>query len=116
MLPRSNFQEDPRPVWHRTSPTNIGLYLLATVSARDFGWIGTNAAVKRLGQPGHHATARALPWPFLQLVRHVGSSPAGAALRFVRRQRQPRGTPHDDGSAARQWIDVPPGRDIGGRD
>ena len=33
---------------HRTSPTNIGLYLLSTVSARDFGWIGTIEAVERL--------------------------------------------------------------------
>jgi cyclic beta-1,2-glucan synthetase len=49
MLPPDNFQEDPRPVIaHRTSPTNLGLYLLATVSARDFGWIGTGAAVARL--------------------------------------------------------------------
>jgi cyclic beta-1,2-glucan synthetase len=41
-LPPDNFQEDPRPVLaHRTSPTNIGLYLLSLVSARDFGWIGT---------------------------------------------------------------------------
>jgi cyclic beta-1,2-glucan synthetase len=49
MLPPDNFQEDPRPVIaHRTSPTNLGLYLLATVSARDFGWIGTLEAVDRL--------------------------------------------------------------------
>ena len=49
MLPPDNFQEDPAPVLaHRTSPTNIGLYLLATVSARDFGWSGTIAAVGRL--------------------------------------------------------------------
>jgi cyclic beta-1,2-glucan synthetase len=42
MLPPDNFQEDPRPVLaHRTSPTNIGLYLLSAVSARDFGWLGT---------------------------------------------------------------------------
>ncbi len=48
-LPPDNFQEDPRPVIaQRTSPTNIGLYLLATVSARDFGWIGTIDAVERL--------------------------------------------------------------------
>ena len=48
-LPPDNFQEDPRPVVaHRTSPTNIGLYLLATVSARDFGWIGTVDAIERL--------------------------------------------------------------------
>ena len=49
MLPPDNFQEDPRPaVAHRTSPTNLGLYLLATASARDFGWIGTEEAVARL--------------------------------------------------------------------
>jgi cyclic beta-1,2-glucan synthetase len=33
---------------HRTSPTNLGLYLLATVTARDFGWIGTLDTVERL--------------------------------------------------------------------
>ncbi len=49
MLPPDNFQEDPHPVIaHRTSPTNIGLYLLAAVSARDFGWAGTVETVERL--------------------------------------------------------------------
>ncbi len=49
MLPPDNFQEDPRPVVaHRTSPTNIGLYLLSTVAARDFGWAGTMETVERL--------------------------------------------------------------------
>ena len=48
-LPPDNFQDDPGPVVaHRTSPTNIGLYLLATVTARDFGWIGTLEMVERL--------------------------------------------------------------------
>ncbi|MEY2402199.1 MAG: hypothetical protein QOJ08_2310, partial [Ilumatobacteraceae bacterium] len=48
-LPPDNFQEDPVPVVeHRTSPTNIGMYLLATVTARDFGWIGTTEMVERL--------------------------------------------------------------------
>src|SRR5713226_1722393 len=48
-LPPDNFQETPSPVVaHRTSPTNIGLYLLSTVAARDFGWIGTLDAVERL--------------------------------------------------------------------
>jgi cyclic beta-1,2-glucan synthetase len=48
MLPPDNFQEDPRPVVaHRTSPTNIGLYLLSAVSARDFGWSGTLDFVER---------------------------------------------------------------------
>ena len=49
MLPPDNFQEDPSPVVaHRTSPTNIGLYLLSVASARDFGWISTTTAVARL--------------------------------------------------------------------
>ncbi|MDI1283820.1 MAG: glucoamylase family protein [Reyranella sp.] len=49
MLPPDNFQEDPKPVVaRRTSPTNIGLYLLSTVAARDFGWIGTIEAVQRI--------------------------------------------------------------------
>jgi cyclic beta-1,2-glucan synthetase len=48
-LPPDNFQDDPTPVVaHRTSPTNIGMYLLATVTARDFGWIGTLDMVERL--------------------------------------------------------------------
>ena len=49
MLPPDNFQEDPKPtVAHRTSPTNLGLYLLSAVSARDFGWSGTVDTVDRL--------------------------------------------------------------------
>ncbi len=49
MLPPDNFQEDPAPALaHRTSPTNLGLYLLSVVSARDFGWIGTGEAIERL--------------------------------------------------------------------
>ena len=48
-LPPDNFQEEPAPVVaHRTSPTNLGLYLLSTIAAHDFGWIGTVAAIERL--------------------------------------------------------------------
>ncbi|MDX2005446.1 MAG: glucoamylase family protein [Meiothermus sp.] len=48
-LPPDNFQEDPKPlVAHRTSPTNIGLYLLSIISARDFGWIGLDETLERL--------------------------------------------------------------------
>ena len=48
-LPPDNYQEIPKPVVaHRTSPTNIGLYLLSVVAARDFGWIGSNESVDRL--------------------------------------------------------------------
>jgi cyclic beta-1,2-glucan synthetase len=49
MLPPDNYQEDPKPVVaRRTSPTNIGLYLLCAVSARDFGWVGLHDTVDRL--------------------------------------------------------------------
>ena len=49
MLPPDNFQEDPYPVIaHRTSPTNIGLYLLSAASAHDFGWIGVKDVMTRL--------------------------------------------------------------------
>ncbi len=49
MLPPDNFQEEPRPVLaHRTSPTNLGLYLLSIVTARDLGWAGTVDTVERL--------------------------------------------------------------------
>lgn len=48
-LPPDNFQEDPKPVVaHRTSPTNIGLYLLSIVAARDFGWLGTLDTLDRV--------------------------------------------------------------------
>lgn len=49
MLPPDNFQETPNAaIAHRTSPTNIGLYLLSAVAARDFGWAGTLETVERL--------------------------------------------------------------------
>ena len=49
MLPPDNFQEIPNAVIaNRTSPTNIGLYLLSVAAAREFGWIGTFDAVDRL--------------------------------------------------------------------
>ncbi len=48
-LPPDNFQEVPHPVVAaRTSPTNIGVYLLGVVSARDFGWISLANAVERI--------------------------------------------------------------------
>ncbi|MBA2724715.1 MAG: glycosyl transferase, partial [Actinobacteria bacterium] len=47
-LPPDNFQEDPADLAHRTSPTNIGLYLLSVLVAREFGWIGRVEMVERL--------------------------------------------------------------------
>lgn len=59
-LPPDNFQEDPAPVVaHRTSPTNIGLYLLAVVNAREFGWLGLGGAARRLADT--FGTLRELP-------------------------------------------------------
>ena len=48
-LPPDNFQELPSPlVAGRTSPTNIGLYLLSSITARDMGWISFSECVGRL--------------------------------------------------------------------
>lgn len=48
-LPPDNFQEDPKPiVARRTSPTNMGLYLLSAIAARDFGWAGALQTADRL--------------------------------------------------------------------
>ena len=76
----------PAPVLaHRTSPTNIGLYLGATVAARDLGWLGMLETVDRL-----EATLATMG----RLERFRGHfynwyddrpSPAGAPLRVHRR-------------------------------
>jgi cyclic beta-1,2-glucan synthetase len=48
-LPPDNLQTTPHDiVAHRTSPTNIGLYLLSVACARQFGWISTQAMIQRL--------------------------------------------------------------------
>jgi cyclic beta-1,2-glucan synthetase len=48
-LPPDNYQEEPRGVIaHRTSPTNIGLYLLSTLSAHDFGFVTSSEVVERI--------------------------------------------------------------------
>ncbi|MCL5674950.1 MAG: cyclic beta 1-2 glucan synthetase [Candidatus Omnitrophica bacterium] len=41
-LPPDNYQEYPDPkIAHRTSPTNIGIYLVSNLSAFDFGYLST---------------------------------------------------------------------------
>ncbi|HEY3108928.1 MAG TPA: hypothetical protein VGL23_09260, partial [Chloroflexota bacterium] len=48
-LPPDNFQEDPKGiVARRTSPTNIGLHLLSTLAARDFGYLTLGGLAQRL--------------------------------------------------------------------
>ena len=47
-LPPDNLQENPETVVaHRTSPTNIGLSLLANLGAHDFGYLSTGQLVSR---------------------------------------------------------------------
>ncbi len=47
-LPPDNFQEQPSAVVaHRTSPTNMGLALLANLSAYDFGYISAGQLIER---------------------------------------------------------------------
>ncbi len=63
-LPPDNLQTVPfDAVAHRTSPTNIGFYLLSAACAREFGWIGTQDLLARL-----EATLASLR----QLERHHG--------------------------------------------
>ena len=47
-LPPDNFQEEPlRGAAHRTSPTNIGMSLLANLAAYDFGYLTVGAVLAR---------------------------------------------------------------------
>ncbi|WP_425606312.1 GH36-type glycosyl hydrolase domain-containing protein [Lysobacter yananisis] len=63
-LPPDNVQEHPSlVVARRTSPTNIGLSLLANLSAHDFGYAQTDAVMERT-----HTTFTTLD----QLARHRG--------------------------------------------
>ncbi|MFZ2269233.1 MAG: glucoamylase family protein [Azonexus sp.] len=63
-LPPDNYQEHPaEALAHRTSPTNMGLALLANLTARDFGYISVGQLLER--------TASALG-TMQGLERHLG--------------------------------------------
>ena len=48
-LPPDNYQEDPKgEIAHRTSPTNMGLYLLSVISAHDSGYLTFPNVLERL--------------------------------------------------------------------
>ena len=50
-LPLDNYQEHPLAVVaHRTSPTNMGLALLANLSAYDFGYLSAGQLIERTAQ------------------------------------------------------------------
>jgi len=88
-LPPDNVQEDPAATAHRTSPTNIGLLQLSTLSAYDFGYVGlveflervefTFASLEKLQKfRGHffnwHDTRTLLPmWPHYVSVVDSGN-------------------------------------------
>ena len=49
LLAPDNFQETPvHRIAHRTSPTNIGLMLLCTLCAKDFGFIDTKTMCDKI--------------------------------------------------------------------
>ena len=63
-LPPDNYQEHPVAVIaHRTSPTNMGLALLANLSAYDFGYISAGQLIERTAKALHTMEA---------LERHQG--------------------------------------------
>ena len=63
-LPPDNYQEHPVAVLaHRTSPTNMGLSLLANLSAYDFGYIPAGPLIERTANALHTMAA---------LERHQG--------------------------------------------
>jgi cyclic beta-1,2-glucan synthetase len=48
-LPIDNYQEDPREqIAHRTSPTNIGMFLVSLLAAYDLGYMGPSELTLRL--------------------------------------------------------------------
>ncbi len=53
-LPPDNFQENPVPVLaHRTSPTNMGMAVLADLGAYDFGYLTAGQLIDRLSNTFH---------------------------------------------------------------
>ena len=77
---RITIRSIPLPmVAHRTSPTNMGLALLANLSAYDFGYISAGQLIERTTNALH--TMEALERhrePLLQLVRHAVAETAAS--------------------------------------
>ncbi len=91
-LPPDNVQLTPDlRVAHRTSPTNIAMALLATVSAHDLGFIDLDEMAARLDATLDDGRGpRALRGAPVQLVRHGHARAASARVRLHGGQRQSR--------------------------
>ena len=108
-LPPDNLQEAPgRQLARRTSPTNIGMGLLATL-ARTGPGLHRRSRVDRTSRPhtGHVRGPRASRGTPAQLVRHEHAGPVVAPLRLDRRQRQPGGSADHPDQRPRGPRDAP---------
>ncbi len=96
-LPPDNCQEHPvAAVAHRTSPTNMGLALLANLTAYDFGYIPAGQLLLRTANAmGTMTGTGAARGALLQLVRHAVPEAAPASLCLGGGQREPRGSSDD---------------------
>ena len=75
-LPPDNYQESPSAVLaHRTSPTNMGLSLLANLAAYDFGYLNRVSLWNGLRCVSDHGGHGAVQGALLQLVRHASLKP-----------------------------------------
>ena len=80
-LPPDNYQEHPMAVIaHRTSPTNMGLSLLANLAAYDFGYIPPGSLSSGPPRVADHGWTGAVQRAFLQLVRHANLEAAARRL------------------------------------
>jgi hypothetical protein len=88
-LPPDNLQEDPpRGLARRTSPTNIGLLIVSTVAARDFGFLTTMEMLERIEKTvTTGGIAPEMAWTSVQLVQHLGFKSAAAVLHICCGQR-----------------------------
>ncbi|MCY7306302.1 MAG: glycosyltransferase [Rhodoferax sp.] len=93
-LPPDNLQTLPYDMLaHRTSPTNIGVYLLGAACARVRLDYHRAIADPTGGNPGHARPTATPPRPFHELVRHPKLRGAAADVCFHRGQWQPEWTP-----------------------
>ena len=99
-----NYQEDRQDVIaHRTSPTNIGLQLLSTLAAHDFGYLSFAGVLDRL-EPTFDTLLRMQRYRghFYNWYDTRTLAPLAAGLHLDGRQRQPRRLPADAALGARR--------------